>query len=492
MIAISQKLKLDADVLIAGAGPAGATAATYLARAGKKVLLLDFQQFPRDKVCGDFVGPVAIQELNRLGISLFFADAYQSSNLITNAAMFLDGRELANNPLPKAAGLPAFARVIPRLTLDWWILETARKSGAQIVDQCRVTDFDIYKTHVEVVCKDKMGEKRFKVRALIGADGSSSTIARKLNGNKHSSKGRMLAVRAYYDNLEGPAQQADVFYSSDSFPGYYWFFPTGKTTANVGVGMVLETFPENQTHLNELLQNLIIKDPAFRRRIGRGVLQGKIVGWPLSTFEPKMPIVADRILLAGDAAGLINSLNGEGIQTAISSGRWAAETLVDCLQKDALSKSNLDAFRITVEKEVGYDMMLSRVVIEFIRNRTLTPIWLRMMEVISSQARADSSYAAIAGGVLAGTVHGREVLDPIFLTQTFTQMSLFGGMQGIKTMLGGPVSWQKYSETTARLFLNLAEHGYQSPGDYLNWMQGLSFNGLELYKRMWNHAFQKS
>ena len=88
MLSFSQIPGLDADVLIVGGGPAGASAATHLSRAGMRVLLMDFQQFPRDKVCGDFVGPIALEELNKLGIKHFFNEAYQSSNLITSAALF--------------------------------------------------------------------------------------------------------------------------------------------------------------------------------------------------------------------------------------------------------------------------------------------------------------------------------------------------------------------------------------------------------------------
>ena len=266
MVSFSQIHKFDADVLIAGGGPAGASAATYLSRAGMRVLLIDFQTFPRDKVCGDFVGPIAMEELKKLGINLFFNEEYRSSNLITNAALFLDGRELANHHISRVSELAYFGRVIPRLELDWWLRETARISGAQIIEPCRVQNFDVYKNHVEVVCKYKNEEKRFKVRALIGADGSSSTVARLLTGTTHSSKNRMLAVRAYYENMEGPWQRADVYYSSNSFPGYYWLFPTGKTTANVGIGIVKETFPENQMHLHELLKDTIEKDPALRNR----------------------------------------------------------------------------------------------------------------------------------------------------------------------------------------------------------------------------------
>ncbi len=491
MLSFTQIPSLDADVLIAGGGPAGASAATYLSRAGMRVLMMDFQPFPRDKVCGDFVGPITLEELDRLNISRFFKEEYQSSNLITNAALFLDGRELANHHISRVSELPYFGRVIPRLQLDWWIRETARLAGTQIIEPCRVKDFEVFKTHVEVICKYKNEEKRFKVRALIGADGSSSTVARLLSGTKHSSKNRMLAVRAYFDNMEGPWQRADVYYSSNSFPGYYWLFPTGKTTANVGIGMVKETFPENEMHLDELLKETIEKDPALRQRIGKAVLKGKIVGWPLSTFDPDMQLVADRVLLTGDAAGLINSLNGEGIQTAISSGRWAAETLIDCLQKNTLTKSDLNAYRLTIEREIGCDLMLSQVVIEFIRNRTLNPIWLQLMSTISSLARANPKYAGVAGGVLSGIVPAKEVLNPAFVTETMMHMGASATQYCTETFFGGPAAWQKSIQSITQLNANLAQHSLQRPLDYMDWMQGLSLNSFEFSRRLWNNYFRK-
>ena len=490
MLSFSHIPSLDADVLIAGGGPAGASAATYLSRAGKRVLLIDSQQFPRDKVCGDFVGPIALEELDNLGISRFFKQEYQSTNVITNAAMFLDGRELANHHISRVSELPSFGRVIPRLKLDWWIREIARMEGTKIVEPCRVKDFEVFKTHVEVVCKYKNEEKRFKVRALIGADGSSSTVGHLLSGARHSSKNTMLSVRAYFDKMEGPWQRADVYYSSNSFPGYYWLFPTSKTTANVGIGIVKETFPENQLHLQELLKDIIEKDPAFRYRVGKGVLRGKIVGWPLSTFNPDLQIVADRVLLVGDAAGFINSLNGEGIQTALSSGRWAAETLIDCLKKDMLTKRDLDAYRVTVDREIGCDMMLSQVVIEFIRNRTLNPIWLQLMSSMSSRARANARYASVAGGVLSGIVHGREVLNPAFVAETMMHIGTSGSKYCVETFFGGPRAWKKSIESITQLSLNLAQHGMQRPLDYMEWMQGLSLNGFEFSRRLWNNYFK--
>ena len=88
--------KCDSEVIVVGAGPAGATAAYYLAKAGRKVILVDHQNFPRDKVCGNFVGPIAINQLRRMGITE--CEEFKSTNVINRAAVFLDGKELISSP----------------------------------------------------------------------------------------------------------------------------------------------------------------------------------------------------------------------------------------------------------------------------------------------------------------------------------------------------------------------------------------------------------
>jgi len=105
MLHLKIKPPHDADVLVVGAGPAGASAAAHLARAGLSVALIDQHTFPRDKVCGDFVGPVALVELQRLGVNE--NPAYRRSNLIYSAAVHLDGKELVSSPIPEVPGLPA-------------------------------------------------------------------------------------------------------------------------------------------------------------------------------------------------------------------------------------------------------------------------------------------------------------------------------------------------------------------------------------------------
>ncbi len=139
---------------------------------------------------------------------------------------------------------------------------------------------------------------------IVGADGSSSTVARILTGSKPQAEDRILAVRAYYRNVKCVADQAELYFTSRSFPGYYWFFPTGPDTANVGIGMVQENFPQQEVNLKQLLMlELIENDPALKAKIGDGELEDKVAGWPLATYNPSHPKTADRLVLVGDAGG---------------------------------------------------------------------------------------------------------------------------------------------------------------------------------------------
>src|SRR3984893_16950542 len=139
MVYVPVKPSYDADVIIAGAGPAGAAAAFHLARSGTSVTILDRVTFPRDKVCGDFVGPSALVELDSLGVSRM--DGYARTNIARRAALYIGGEELISRPFPEIEGIPSHGRVIPRLALDKFIVDAARSAGARVMEGFRLTGF---------------------------------------------------------------------------------------------------------------------------------------------------------------------------------------------------------------------------------------------------------------------------------------------------------------------------------------------------------------
>jgi len=485
MLHLKIKPPHDADVLVVGAGPAGASAAAHLARAGLSVALIDQHTFPRDKVCGDFVGPVALVELQRLGVNE--NPAYRRSNLIYSAAVHLDGKELVSSPIPEVPGLPAHGRVVPRMQLDAWIVDAAQAAGAQLYAGWRVKRYAVDSDGVTVYAGQRGQQRSWRGRVLIGADGSTSLIARRVHGKPPSGKDRIIAIRAYYEGVGGPSDRADLFFSSASFPGYYWLFPASETSANVGVGMLHDTLPEASEHLPGLLEQLIEQDPALRERLGNARRVGRVSGWPLTTYNAATSLVADRVLLAGDAAGLINPLNGEGIQYALLSGRWAAETILKAAACDDFSRSALAAYADRLRRDLRYDMALAGLIVRLIRNRTFNPLWIQALRVILSRARVDPVYGDITGGVLAGMEPASSVIQPRILRGTVQQAAILLGVGAVKHTLRGPRHLLRIGMQAAGSGVSLAAETASHPVEYAQWGAEVALGAAELVGQMVHH-----
>jgi geranylgeranyl reductase family protein len=468
----------DTDVLVIGGGPAGASCAYHLAAQGIKVTILDYQPFPRDKVCGDFVGPVAIRELAGMGIDQY--EAFRKTNVITQAALYLDGKAMITKNIPKVNGIPDHGRVVPRLELDDWILQAALKKGAKLVTG-RLQDYQVFSNGV--LAHHKKGS--LFARMIVGADGSSSTVARILTGSKPQAEDRILAVRAYYRNVKCVADQAELYFTSRSFPGYYWFFPTGPDTANVGIGMVQENFPQQEVNLKQLLLELIENDPALKAKIGDGELEDKVAGWPLATYNPSHPKTADRLVLVGDAAGLINALNGEGIQYATLSGRWAAEAIAECFRQQQFHEAALAPYKKRIVEELGFDMSLSNTLIQFIRNRNLNPLWLKLLDIIVQKARKDDEYADIAGGILAGLKPANEAMSASFIGKSITQGVHTLAADAFREAAKGPGSITRLAWGGMVFGMQTAGDVMQHPKDYISWGKGILSNSFQLAGHVW-------
>ncbi len=449
-----------------GAGPAGSASAHYLASAGYSVILVDKSKFPRDKICGDFVSPVAQNELSRLGITGTLE--FKRSNPISRASVYLDGNKLISRSVPKVKGLPRYGRVVPRVILDKLLLDSACRVGAIFLEDLKAVDIRIKHEGVELLLEGSSGKKILKTRLLLGADGSNSTIAKLVRGQSPSSSDRIIAIRGYFKDVEGPANQADLHFSRESFPGYCWLFPTGENQANVGVGTVLDTIPSGKS-LNELLNQLIKNDLALHKRLRNAKLVGQIRGWPLTTYNANQPLVDNRVMLVGDAAGLVNPINGEGIQYALLSGRWASEVAISSLTANDLSKEALSAYQEIVERELQYGMLLARLIVQLIRNRSFNSIWLRSMELMAARSQLDSSFADIVGGILMGTVPQSEATSLEVVRGTIEQAMLSTGLTGWLEMVQDPDAMTKSAMDALQTGFSLAAQATQDPSAFFDW-----------------------
>jgi geranylgeranyl reductase family protein len=457
----------DCDVVVVGGGPAGAAAAARLAAGGFRTVLVDRASFPRDKVCGDFVGPMALAELADLGVAE--AGAFGATAAMARLALHVDDDPPAVMSIPQVDGIPGYGRVIPRLQLDAWILDAARRAGATVLDGRKAEAVERAPDAIVVRGRGAAGPWRLRARLLLGADGSNSMVARTLRGGVPPSQDRILAVRAYFDDVEGPDGQGDIWFRGGTFPGYHWLFPTGGGSANLGVGMVASTYPQSARNLREMLLRLIAEDASVRYRLRGARMRGRVLGHPLTTYNPRLPLVGDRVMLLGDAAGLINPLNGEGIQYALHSARWAADVASDRLASGRLDAVSLEGYQRRVHQSLRTDMALSRLIVQLIRNRNLNHVWLRALRSIAARATTDPDYAHHLGCVLTG------LTPDVSAVGTGAAARIFG--HALVSPLAG-ASWHRVSRggRSARPApgrVGGTAAGYLvNPGEFMNWAAG--------------------
>ena len=291
------------DVAVVGAGPAGAAAAlsSLRARPGARVLLLDRADFPRDKSCGDGIAPHALDELARVGAAHVLADRPKITRLRLRSPRGVEVSTTLQRP----------DHVVPRELFDARLVELAVQRGAELRRHTV--------RRLEVLPDRVVLDGEIAAAVVIGADGANGVVRRELGVPRQPARAMAVAVRGYAPAPPGEPEQLIVMDGRD-WPAYAWSFAIGDGTANVGFGMLLPSLqasPGGKAELHGRLQELLPGVEATRLRSHH---------LPLSTWRP--PAAAGRVLLAGDAASLINPLTGEGIFYALLSGRLAGAAAV--------------------------------------------------------------------------------------------------------------------------------------------------------------------
>nr|WP_227993680.1 geranylgeranyl reductase family protein [Pseudactinotalea sp. HY160] len=340
----------DADVIVVGAGPAGASAAHHLATVGLEVLLLEKATFPRDKVCGDGLTPRAVSELIRMGVPMHPQDGW-----IRNKGLrVVGGGHTLHLPWPEIERYPNYGMAKARTGLDQTLAHHARASGAKLIEGANVTgplvdertDRVVGVTYRSVdergrrIPGEEGAERPLRAPIVIDAGGVSARLATAVGIAKREDRPMGVAVRTYFrtprHDDEWMESQLELWEgeagNSPLLPGYGWIFALGDGTANVGLGSVSSTARATKLDYKALLAAWMRNAPADWEFTPENQV-GPVRSAALPMAFNRTPLYRRGLMLIGDAGGMVSPFNGEGIAYGLQAGRIAADVAAQALMR---------------------------------------------------------------------------------------------------------------------------------------------------------------
>ena len=450
------------DVIVVGAGPGGSSAASFIARQGISTLLLDKSEFPRDKVCGDGLTPQAIYWLDRLGcVDEVLA---QTNACLKHCDLYINGEHVLTGGFPEGTIYPDFAVLLERRRFDDILRKNAIAHGAQFEGRTIVREIEWESDCVRVIAEADRKPIEYRGRMLIGADGVTSAVSRAI-GNTLKDGVMAVSLRAYYKDVAYEGSQINVYFDREYFPGYGWLFVDDDGFANVGLGYAFDKNFPIVDNLGQYFRRFIETDVADM--LANATRCGPVSGGSASFFRPKT-IVADRVMLVGDAANQADPLNGGGIHKAMESAFCASEACLYAFSIGDFSRGTLRRYETMWSEQFELDWRTAEIFLSIAKNPNLKDFCLFLLRQIGKLTAADRQFHDFASGVFSGVISQSACLSPRAVYDAFpkdssTWLSLLESQGGI---LLGPMRVAKGAVTS------LASAGIRmagSPVKNLDW-----------------------
>ncbi len=401
------------DVVIVGAGPAGSAAALFCARQGLNVCLIEKEQFPRDKICGDAISGKSMTILKELDL-LDEVVALPSARI--DAVTFGNpDHDLVTIPLlgDKRQDMPP-GLVVRRLHFDYFLFKKASNEVAEVFEEYQVKKLLFEGNQVigvEAVSRGGNHQITILGKVIVGADGFNSVVARQTGLYEHDPAHWVVALRQYYKNVQGLDHTIELHYIDEVQPGYLWLFPVEQNMANVGIGMLHKSLKKRKVNLARAMAKAI-NSPFFKDRFQQAEPLEEPVGWNLPVGSKHRKNYGAGFVLLGDAAGLIDPFTGEGIGNALYSAKIASKVIAEAIQKNDVSESFLSRYDRILWQNLGDELQVSTKLQRIGRIRPL-------LNFVIKKAARSNHVREIISGMMANQIPKTEFANPLFYFKLF-------------------------------------------------------------------------
>lgn len=346
------KAEASFDAIVVGGGPGGSAAAGYLAMENKKVLLIEKDVWPRDKICGDAVGGKSLSHVKALGVKEILESTPHFR--VTGIKFSSPNGKEVRVALPEEDVQKLEAGYsLPREQFDYLLFrntqELVRNAGGHVIQDGEVREV-LLKDDQAIGVQVRIGGRNGEVisyfsEEIIGAAGYRCPVAKTLVEKIHDEK--MLdrrhycgGYREYWENVkgcEGNVGDIEIHFVDTVIPGYFWLFPVSQNVTNVGIGMVMSLMDKQGKKLKAMQKDVIENHPLFSPRFKDAkFIEGSGKGWQLPFGSPRKGadmqprrMAGNNIRLVGDAASLVDPFSGEGVGNALLSGKLASDHIIE-------------------------------------------------------------------------------------------------------------------------------------------------------------------
>jgi len=432
------------DVIVVGGGPAGAAAASYNALNGCKVLLIEKEVWPRDKVCGDAVGGKSLSHVEELGVKEMVEATphFRVDSIVFGSA---NGSEVRVMLPEEAYEKMQSGYALPRVQFDYMMFKRANElvleGGGSVIQGFAVTEV-LHEGEGEearvVGVTGKFGGKRsegpdysFNAPLTVGAGGYNCPVATMVSEGIHGepfmdNEHFCGAYREYWENVEGFSGSSgpiEIHFIEGVIPGYFWLFPVSEGVVNVGIGMVIAEQRKQkgiQKSFKKMQKFVTEEHPRFKKRFANATLvagsgKGSLLpfGSPRknpSSFQPRRVAMAGAMCI-GDAASLVDPFSGEGIGNALVSAKMTSKFFDRQTHSDGFPEESAVEYMTELWGSLGGELTNSYKLQKLVKKK-------RLMNWFVKRAAKKEAIREMMSEMIASKEEQTVLWSPWFLVKT--------------------------------------------------------------------------